>query len=158
MSTELIRQVAVLPDGVYLNSKSNNDDRPFHTWRCDGLSEVYQREGQRGLDREMVRMLCEYARIDGRHPSMERYRPCVRPGHALWERRFAALQREYAKLSPEDAATIHNPEGQRTPAAQAYRQFEHDTDEALYGKLALLAARVTDEAPAKPKSRDVGVL
>jgi len=145
MSTELIRQVAVLSDGVYLHSKSNNDDRPFRTWRCDGLTEVYNKEGQRGLDRELVRMLCEYARIDGRHPSMERYRPCVRPGNALWRRRFEAIQREYAKLAPEDAATIHNPEGQRTPAAQAYRQFEQDTQEALYGKLAQLAARVTDQ-------------
>jgi hypothetical protein len=155
MSTELIRQVAVLPDGVYLHSKSNNDDRPFHTWKCDGLTEVYQREGQRGLDREIVRMLCEYARIDGHHPSMERYRPCVRPGLALWERRFEAIQREYAKLAPEDAATIHNPEGRQTPAAQAYRQFEHDTYEALYGKLAQLAARVTDQKTKQKKERSL---
>jgi len=146
MGTELIRQVAVLPDGIYLHSKSNNDDRPFHTWKCDSLTEVYRQEGQLGLDREIVKMLCEYARIDGHHPSMERYRPCVRPGNALWKQGFEAIQREYARLAPEDAATIHNPEGQQTPAAQAYRQFQQDTQEALYGKLAQLAGRL----PAKP--------
>ena len=146
MSTELIQQVAVRSDGIYLHSKSNNDDCPFRTWKCDSLTEVYQREGQRGLDREVVKMLCEYARIDGHHPSMERYRPCVRPGRELGTRKFEAIQRECAKLAPEDAATIHNPEGQRTPEAQAYRQFQHDTEEAYYEKLAQLAARLTDKA------------
>jgi hypothetical protein len=77
---------------------------------------------------------------------MERYRPCVRPGNALWKQSFEAIQREYEKLAPEDAATIHNPEGQQTPAARAYRQFQQDTQEALYGKLAQLAGRL----PAKP--------
>lgn len=32
------------------------------------------REGQPGLDREILRMLCEYAVLKGHHPSLERYR------------------------------------------------------------------------------------
>jgi hypothetical protein len=147
MSTELIRQVAVLPDGVYLHSKSNNDDIPFHTWKCDSLTAVYDREGQRGLDREIVKMLCEYARIVGHHPSMERYRPCVRPGLTLGKREFEAIQREYAKLTPEDVATIHNPVEQQTPAARAYRQFQHNAQEAFYEKLAQLAELLPEKRP-----------
>ncbi|MCL2301551.1 MAG: hypothetical protein FWC27_15530 [Firmicutes bacterium] len=146
MSTELIRQVAVLSDGVYLHSKSNNDDIPFHTWKSDSLTAVYNREGQRGLDREIVKMLCEYARIDGHHPSIERYRLCVRPGRALVKRKLDAFQRAYAKLAPEDTATIYMPEEQRTPAAKAYRQFQKDTEATHQKKMAQLAARVTDKA------------
>ena len=144
MSTELIRQVAVLPDGVYLHSKSNNDGRPFHTWKCDSLTEVYRQEGQLGLDREVLRMLCEYATIQGDHPSTERYRCCLRSANAteLHGQRAMALNQEYVKLTPEDIKTIWGSEAQRTTAATAYRQFARETDNAHYTQLAQLAERL----------------
>jgi len=144
MSTEWIKQITVRPDGVYLHSKSNNDDIPFHTWKCDSLTEVYDNEGQLGLDREVLRMLCEYATIQGNHPSMERYRCCLRSAKAteLHGKRAVALNQEYAKLTPEDIKTIWGSDERRTPAATAYRQFDRETDNAHYTQLAQLAERL----------------
>ena len=61
MSTEYIQAVSIRQGRVYLTSKSSNDDVPYHAWYCESLSKVYGEEGQPGLDREILRMLCEYA-------------------------------------------------------------------------------------------------
>ena len=74
MSTELINRITVKKDGVYVSSHSSNDTSPYHSWRCRGLSEIYAVEGQKGLDREVIRMLYEYAELRGSHKSLERYR------------------------------------------------------------------------------------
>lgn len=77
MSTEYIQAVSIREGQVYLTSKSNNDDLPYHTWHCEGLSKVYKEEGQLGLDREILRMLCEYAVLKGSHPSIAKYREAL---------------------------------------------------------------------------------
>lgn len=74
MSTEYIRAVSIRQGWVYLTSKSSNDDVPYHAWHCESLSKVYGEEGQPGLDREILRMLCEYAVLKGQDPSIKRYR------------------------------------------------------------------------------------
>lgn len=73
MSTELINRITVKKDGVYISSHSSNDTAPFHSWRCKGLSEIYAAEGQKGLDREIVCMLYEYAQLRGSHKSLRLY-------------------------------------------------------------------------------------
>lgn len=78
MGTELIRSVTVQKNNVYLTSKSNNDDQPYRFWHCESLSEVYRKEGHPGLDREVIRMLCEYAQLVGNHKSIARYRSALR--------------------------------------------------------------------------------
>ena len=155
MSTEWIKQIAVRPDGVYLHSKSNNDDIPFRTWRCDSLTEVYNQEGQLGLDREVLRMLCEYAAIQGDHPSMERYRRCLRSAKAteLHGQRAVTLNREYAKLTPEDIKTIWGSDERRTPAAETYRQFAQETENAHYTQLAQLAERLNTKGKNEKRRR-----
>src|SRR5699024_9188370 len=74
MSTEYIRAVSIRRGQVYLTSKSSNDDVPYHAWHCESLSKVDGQEGQPRLDREILRMLCEYAVLKGHHPRLERYR------------------------------------------------------------------------------------
>ena len=78
MSTEYIREVNIREGKVYLTSKSSNDDIPYHTWFCESLSRIYSEEGQQGLDREILRMLCEYATLNGTHPSITRYRHALK--------------------------------------------------------------------------------
>ena len=154
MSTELIHQVTVRPDGVYLNSKSNNDDHPFRTWKCDSLTEVYNQEGQRGLDREVVRMLCEYATIRGHHPSMERYSYCLMARGHFGIDHVARANAEYDKLTPFDLATQHLPDKQKSAAMKAYLAFEAAENDRYYAELASIAmpsartvaARKKDEA------------
>jgi len=125
---------------VFLYSRSSNDGLPYREWKCDSLTEVYKSEGQRGLDREIVRMLCEYAEIKGNHASMARYRPCLSASKQLHTERTRALDAEYAKLTPEDIKTIWLPDEKKTDAARAYRQFAKSVDDAHYTRLAEFVA------------------
>jgi hypothetical protein len=150
MGREWIRQVTVKPDGVYLYSKGSNDNCSYNLWKCDSLTEVYENEGQRGLDREIVRMLCEYAQIKGTHYSVERYRPCLLArGHFSIDH-VKALDAEYVKLTPDDLATNWLPDEQKTPAIKAYRQFSDAEYNKYYTTLAGCAA------PIKKPPRDNG--
>ena len=149
MGTELIRAVYIRPDGVYLNSKSNNDDRPFHDWKSDSLTDVYQNEGQQGLDREMVRMFYEYASIRGKHPSVTRYWPCMNSWGTLGEPFVKTIRAEYEKLSPEDKATVGFPKEKQTDGAKAYEAFRRNTENELY-------TRLSQQAKPPAKNRDAG--
>ena len=153
MSTELIKGVFVRPDGVYLHSKSNNDDRPFNTWKCDSLTDVYRQEGQPGLDREIVRMLYEYARIQGTHPSITRYRPCLNSWGTLGKPFVQTIRAEYDKLTPEDRNTVMLPDDKKTDAAKSYTEFRKKTENGLYTRLAQLA---TEPGARKAPPRDSG--
>ena len=104
MSTEYIRAVSIRRGQVYLTSKSSNDDVPYHAWHCESLSKVYGEEGQPGLDREILRMLCEYAVLKGHHPSLERYRHALEAPEKekIFQETAQALQAAYDQLPPED--------------------------------------------------------
>ena len=152
MSTELIRGVYIRPDGVYLNSKSNSDDRPFRDWKCDSLTDIYRKEGRAGLDREIVRMLCEYAEIKGSRYSVERFRPCLLArGHFSVEH-AKTLDAEYGKLTPEDLATKYLTDEHKTDAMKAYQQFSKAEHDKYYTRLAGCAAPLNK----KPLARDAG--
>ncbi|MCL2301550.1 MAG: hypothetical protein FWC27_15525, partial [Firmicutes bacterium] len=105
MNALYIRQITLCSDEVYICSRSSNEEQ-FRQWKNDTLTEAYQNEGQRGLDRELVRMFCEYAVMVGCHSSLTRYRPCVRQGKALQEQMTEAIRQEYVKLTPQDIASI----------------------------------------------------
>ena len=153
MGTELIRGVFVRPDGVYLNSKSDNDDRPFNTWKCDSLTDIYRQEGQPGLDREIVRMLYEYAQIQGAHSSVERYRPCLREW-GIHSRPFVqAISAEYDRLTQEDKNTVWLPDEKKTDAAKAYEQYRRKAEDDMYTRLAQLAS---EPGVKKPPPRGIG--
>ena len=151
MSTEWIKQIAVRLDGVYLHSKSNNDDISFHTWKCDSLTEVYNREGQRGLGREVVRMLCEYAEIRGHHPSMERYRCSLMARGHFGIDHVAKLNAEYEKLTPLDLATRWLPDDQKSDAMKAYLAFDAAEHNRYYTELASCAMPPAHAAAARKK-------
>jgi hypothetical protein len=139
MSTEYIRRIAIKSDGVYLNSKSSNDDLPYRTWRCVSLTEIYQNEGQKGLDREIVKMLCEYAEIKGDHPSVERYRPCLFARKDFCANQAKILNAAYMKLTLEDIDTKGLPDEQKTDGMKAYRRFAEREYNKYYATLAEFA-------------------
>jgi len=147
MATEWIRQVIVKPDGVYLHSKSNNDDLPYRVWKSDSLTETYQNEGHRGLDREVVRMLCEYAEIKGNHPSMTRYRPCLREGLAIREAFHQSIKQAYQKMTSKDIASIWFTDDKPTAGAKEYHAFRREAENELYTKLADLAVALPVKSP-----------
>ena len=119
MSTEYIRAVSIRRGQVYLTSKSSNDDVPYHAWHCESLSKVYGEEGQPGLDREILRMLCEYAVLKGQDPSIKRYRHALAAPEKkqICQEADAALQAAYELLQPEDQA---HPLTAQSEAARAY--------------------------------------
>ena len=135
MSTELINRITVKKDGVYLSSHSSNDTAPFHSWRCKGLSEVYAAEGQKGLDREIVRMLYEYAQLRGSHKSLDRYRYAVNSteAHAIYQRYSDQIDDRYEGLEKADRDSVwYNP----TEKAKEYRAFERDMRDKMYSEIA----------------------
>ena len=139
MSTEYIRAVSIRRGHVYLTSKSSNDDVPYHAWHCESLSEVYEEEGQPGLDREILRMLCEYAVLKGHHPSLERYRHALEAPEKekIFQETAQALQAAYDLLQSEDQA---HPLTAHSEAARAYRLTARKLQDRQYTALARLCS------------------
>lgn len=139
MSTEYIRAVSIRRGQVYLTSKSSNDDVPYHAWHCGSLSKVYEEEGQPGLDREILRMLCEYAVLKGRHPSLERYRHALEAPEKekIFQETAQALQAAYDLLQGEDQA---HPLTAQSEAAHAYRLTARKLQDRQYTALARLCS------------------
>lgn len=135
MSTELINRITVKKDGVYLSSHSSNDTAPFHSWRCKGLSEVYAAEGQKGLDREIIRMLYEYAELRGTHKSLERYRYAkdTPEAYAIYRRYTDQIDDRYEQLDKADKDSVWR---KPTEKAKEYRAFERDMQEKMYQEIA----------------------
>lgn len=150
MSTELINRITVKKDGVYLSSHSSNDTSPYHSWRCKGLSEIYGVEGQKGLDREVIRMLYEYAELRGSHKSLDRYRyakdaPAAR---AIYQRFIDKIDERYEGLDEADRKTVwYKP----TEKAKEYRAYEREMREKMYSEI----AERCGEYDRKHKNRDL---
>ena len=53
MAATLIDRIEIRKDGVYLSTHLPEDTGSYKTWKSEELSEAYQRDGQKGLDREM---------------------------------------------------------------------------------------------------------
>ena len=137
MSVEYIRKIVVQQGQVFLYSKSRNDDRPYHIWRCDSLTKVYQQEGQAGLDREVMRMLCEYVVLVGWHESLARYRHVLSSGEAeqIRQQYSAAVQAAFELLPAEDRKY---PFTAQSEAAKQYRATERRLSDEKYTALAAL--------------------
>lgn len=138
MSWELINRITVKPDGVYLSSHSSNDTSPFCSWRCDSLSAIYAAEGQAGLDREIICMLCNYAQLRGHHKSVERYRAALESTQAqTWRAwRNARIEERWSQLTRDEQTSVHRRDS--TPKVKEYLDFERETNTAMYTALAAL--------------------
>ena len=150
MSTELINRITVKKDGVYLSSHSSNDTAPFHSWLCKGLSEIYAAEGQQGLDREIIRMLYEYAQLRGSHQSLNRYRYAMDcpEAHAIYKKYSDQIDDRYERMDKADQDSVwYKP----TEKAKEYRQFESDTRDKLYSEI----AQRCGEYDRKHRSKDL---
>lgn len=150
MSTELINRITVKKDGVYLSSHSSNDTSPYHSWKCKSLSEIYDAEGQKGLDREVIRMLYEYAELRGSHKSLDRYRyakdaPAAR---AIYQRFIDQIDERYEGLDEADQKTVwYKP----TEKAKEYRAYEREMREKMYSEI----AKRCGEYDKKQKNKDL---
>ena len=143
MNREHIRQISVGPEGVYLMTLIGDGKHLLREWKHDGMTDVYQWDGQHGLDKEVFRMLCEGSCIQGRHRSTARYRRALRKGRGLLDEMNEVIRQAYVKLSQEDIASIVYSERQETPAALAHLALVREVQDACCEQLARLAAQPT---------------
>lgn len=150
MSTELINRITVKKDGVYISSHSSNDTAPFHSWRCKGLSEVYAAEGQKGLDREIVCMLYEYAQLRGSHKSLNRYCYAIDSLQAreIYKKYSNMIDERYESLSDADKETVWC---KPTEKAKEYRAYESEMRKKMYAEI----AERCEEYDRKQKNKDL---
>lgn len=103
MSTELICDITVGRDGVYICSHNSDDGHDFQWWRCEKLSAAYDAEGQVGLDREVIRMLYECASLCGPSMNLCRYKYALKSQKAREMRSCynKSLEKKYPHLFPD---------------------------------------------------------
>ena len=137
MSAVLINRITIKKDGVYLSSKSTCDSIPFHSWRCDGLSEIYETEGQKGLDREIIRMLYEYAALRGNHKSLARYRNTISSpkAHDIYQKYLDQVNSNYNKLEQSDRDSIWR---EPTEKAKLVKIRDRELMNTMYAEIATL--------------------
>lgn len=125
MGYELINRITVKKDGVYISSHSNNDTAPFHSHRIETLSKVYAEEGQKGLDREIFNMICNYAELRGNHKSVQRYESILNTPEALhlYHNYRDETDKRYVALSAE---------GEMSYGSEKYEEYEKFDNELKY--------------------------
>ena len=135
MGYELINRIEVKKDGVYLSSRSNNDDSPYHLWRSQTLSDVYSTKGQAGLDREIIRLIYEDAQLQGSHSSLARYQYVLKSPKArtINNHYNDLIDARYESLGKEDQDRVwYRP----TEKAREYLRYEQEMHEKMYAELA----------------------
>ncbi|MBZ0934979.1 hypothetical protein KWK86_004810 [Clostridioides difficile] len=150
MSTELINRITVKKDGVYISSHSSNDTASFHSWRCEGLSEIYAAEGQKGLDREIVCMLYEYCQLRGSHKSLNRYRYAIDSLQAreIYKKYNDKINERYESLSDADKKSVWYKPAEK---AKEYRAYEREMRSKMYSEI----AKRCEEYDRKQKNKDI---
>lgn len=74
MSVEYINRISYKKDGVYISTKSCNDDMPYHVVKLDRLSEIYLKEGKQKADLEFAQMFMDYCEPRGSHKSVLKFK------------------------------------------------------------------------------------
>ena len=136
MSATLIDRIEIRKDGIYLSTHSPDDVSSYRTWKSEELSEAYQRDGQKGLDREMFRIFYEYAELGDFHKSTARYHRISNLPEAK------ALHREYFDRIDAFEKSCQSP--------SKFRAYDREMREKLYDKL----AEKCGEYDKKQKNKD----
>ena len=136
MSSELINRITIKKDGIYISSHSSNDDRPYHSVKFDSLTNIYNQEGQKGLDREVIDMLYNYAELRGSHHSLKRYFYACNSKYAKKViKEYSDKQNySYAKLSDEDKKSYWTLN--QTENAKNCSLYIKALDKEMYSKIA----------------------
>lgn len=138
MGTSLINRMAIKKDGVYFSSRSSNVRDRYRSFRSSYYTDIYIKEGRKGLDREIIRSLYNFAAIRGHHKSVERYRYATesQKAHDIYKRYIDQINDYYNnKLDISDRDSIwRNP----TEMAKKYFAFTNDKEDEMYTEMAEL--------------------
>jgi hypothetical protein len=151
MNTELVHAIHTRSNGVYLLSKNKGDDAPYRLRKSDRLTRAYTQNGQKGLDVEFVKMLVfQFGEIQGNHPSVTRFRPCMEQSDRLRRDAVTAIEGKYSELALTDEM-LREPDSRRSLEAKEYQMFHEETMRDLFEQIASLA-----DPPPPDKKRDAG--
>lgn len=137
MATELINRITIKKDGVYVSTHSSNDDSPFHSVHIKSLSEIYNTKGQKGLDKEIIKMLYEYASLRGSHHSLQKYYYALNSpvNDTIYKEYTDKINDYYNTLTDEDKKTLWSLH--KTENADKYHQYQNYMRDEMYGKMAI---------------------
>ncbi len=122
MAATLIDRIEVRKDGVYLSTHLPEEAGSYKTWQSVELSEAYQKDGQKGLDREIFRIFYEYAELGDFHKSTARY-------HRIFNLPEAkALHRECFEQIAAFEKSCSSP--------SKFRAYDREMRDKLYDRLA----------------------
>lgn len=87
MKFNYIGEIVVSNNDVFIMKRIG--DNMYQSIRDDVLSDAYNRDGQRGLDRAVIEQMWETTVLEGNHPSIERYKK------AFWNSKAIQAEGEY---------------------------------------------------------------
>jgi hypothetical protein len=150
MNSELVKEICVKPDGVYLRCKQSNSDGPYRLRKSERLTTAYTRNGQRGLDVEAVQMFFwRFCIIRGDHPSVARFRPCMEKARGIYDEAVTKIENKYTELALTDGM-LREPNEKLSDEAKAYQAFSRETRKDMFERMADLA----DPPEKRPPVRD----
>lgn len=97
MGIELINRITVKKDGVYISTHSSNDTSPFHSVKAEHLTNIYNKEGQEGLDKAIINMCFYNCELRGDHKSILPYKEAI--NRAIYDKTFIEIRNQYDELS-----------------------------------------------------------
>ncbi len=74
MGVEYINRISYKKDGVYISTKSSNDDMPYHSVKLERITEIYLDKGKSAADLELAHMFMDYCEPRGSHKSLDKFR------------------------------------------------------------------------------------
>lgn len=136
MSRELINRISVKKDGIYLSIHSSNDNAPYHSVKIKSLSDIYDLEGQKGLDREIIKIICEYGELRGNHNSLKKYYYALNSAETNnIRKKYLDLNNYYYNLlSEDDKNSLYTTN--MSEKAKQYRNHSKDLYNEMYSKIA----------------------
>ena len=111
-------------------------DEKEHYYESDFLSEVYSKEGQKGLDREIIRLLYSKAQLHGKDKSLSRYYYALTKAREtdICNQYLDMINGHYYKLSEYDKTVLNN--GESNPNIFSYKRTVQKLKDELYTSVA----------------------
>lgn len=142
MGIELINRITVKKDGVYVSRHSSNDTAPYSSHRVGFLSEAYAEGGQKELDKQIFKLLYDYAELRGTHESVVRYRNVWEGevGMEIQDDCAEKLMQRFLMLDEEDRKNLYIDNS--SPGIQDFLKYKKEMQEVMFRQLAELCPPV----------------
>jgi len=146
MGTEFVKKIYIRENGVYLYHIYSNFNTSYNYGKNETLTKAYQKDGQKGLDLEFVKMLFNgNVKIEETDPSVARFLPCLEKGRVIFDGVIEALNGNLRQLFLDGDKTLTLPPEQQSEAVIVYHQFCRDAMNAVYERIRQFAAPLPPE-------------